>query len=172
MMLLSCYKAYQRGVFTDEHPCPVTKDEIGDYLQILLPFYLFSNDLQSNHANISVVVPTLAALIEANLEQMVLEDPNQDKFRNDLIDFIKLKFDFELNSKIYQVAALLNVGNLNAWRYRSFGKPYYESAKKHLIDVLKLFNEKKVLPPTSSSSNNSAASKEAMEEGSGGKWLK
>ena len=153
MMLFSYYKAYHRDVFTDEHECPVSRDEIGDYLQILLPLYIFTNDIQSNHANISIIIPSIATLIHVNLEEMILQDENQNKFRSDLIELAKIKFDFELNSKVYHVAALLNVGNLNAWRYRSFGKPYYESAKKHLSDVLEMFNEKKVKPPTSASSN-------------------
>jgi hypothetical protein len=54
MMLFSYYKAYHRGVFTNEHECPVSKDEIGDYLQILLPFtsksckYFDYNTISSN----------------------------------------------------------------------------------------------------------------------------
>ena len=49
--------------------------------------------------------------------------------------FTKTKFDYELNSKIYQVAALLNVDNLDAWRNRKFGKEYYKRACESLFEV-------------------------------------
>jgi hypothetical protein len=44
---------------------------------------------------------------------MVLKDKDQSSFRDNMIFFLKKKFEFELNSKIYLVASILNVESLN-----------------------------------------------------------
>ena len=53
---------------------------------------------------------------------MVLENSNQNEFRNNLIYFLKSKFDDELSSKTYLVSSILNVGMLDEWKNRSFAK--------------------------------------------------
>ena len=84
-------------------------------MKILSPLYIFTNDMQSDDANISYVVPSILTLIHANLDRMVLPIAEQDEFRNNLIQYIKHKFNFELTSKVYLVAAVLNVGTLKKW---------------------------------------------------------
>lgn len=100
------------NIFNHDYICPISKNEIQEYLQILAPLYLFTNDLQSDKANISSVVPAILVIIHANLERMVLQDQNQNEFRNNLVAFIKHKFSYELNSKVYLVAAILNVSSV------------------------------------------------------------
>ena len=69
-------------------------------IQILL-LYAFSNDLQNDMAHIGLVIPAVLSLIYENLDRMILNDENQNKFRNDLIKYLKIKFEFELSSKEY-----------------------------------------------------------------------
>jgi len=75
---------------------------------------------------------------------MVLKDENQDKFRNDLIHYLELKFQDELNSKEYLVAAVLNVGYIKHWYKRSFGSKHYQSGLDSIYDILMKYspNEK------------------------------
>ena len=113
MMLVSYLKSYKRGLFNNANKCAATEEEIEKYVQILLPMYIFTNDAQSNKASIACIVPSILSIINANLDRMVLADENQNLFRDNLIFFIKKKFEFELTSKIYLVAALLNVETLN-----------------------------------------------------------
>lgn len=73
---------------------------------------------------------------------MVIKDENQDKFRNDLFDFIAYKFNFELNSKEYLVAAVLDVGMIHNWKTRSFCVKYFQAGLDSIYDVLLEFSEK------------------------------
>jgi hypothetical protein len=57
--------------------------------------------LQNDMAHIGLVIPAVLSLIYENLDWMVLNDENQNKFRNDLIKYLKIKFEFELSSKEY-----------------------------------------------------------------------
>jgi hypothetical protein len=49
------------------------------------------------------------------LNKLTFSDENQKEFRKQIIFFVKKKFDFELKSQFYLVAAILNVGRLNDW---------------------------------------------------------
>ncbi len=77
-----------------------------------------------------------------------------------IIDFfINKKFEFELQSKVYLVASLLNVENLNEWKERSYGNPYYLKAfESNMFDILKMFENKKspapAIVPVKNNKNN------------------
>ena len=139
MMLISYLKSYQKGVFTNENKCAASENELEKYIQILLPMYIFTNDSQSEKATIASVVPSILSIIYANLDRMVLDNVDQNLFRNNLIFFIKKKFEYELTSKTYLVAALLNVETLNEWKDRSYGKPYFKKSLEFLLEVVKMF---------------------------------
>jgi hypothetical protein len=54
------------------------------------------------------------------------------------------KFDFELNSRIYQVASVLNVAKLYLWFKQDFAQPYVISALNAVPKVaLKFLKSKK-----------------------------
>lgn len=108
-MLLTYLKSFQKGIYNGDYACPIEREQIEHYIQICLPLYLFTNDLQSCKANISCVLPGILALLNENLSRMVLLDENENQFRQALIKNIKFKFAFELNSSIYIAAALFNV---------------------------------------------------------------
>ena len=143
MMLISYLKSYKRGIFHNEYKCVATEEEIEKYVQILLPMYMFTNDAQSNKASIACIVPSILSLIYSNLDRMILEDENQNLFRDNLIFFLKMKFEFELTSKIYLVAALLNVETLHEWKDRSYSKAYYTKGLDLIFDVVKMFEIEK-----------------------------
>lgn len=138
LMLYSVLVAYKRKVFDSEYNAefPFEIEVVENYIQILLPLYAFSADLQSNKAHIGLVVPALLALLYENLDRMDLKDENQDQFRNDLIHFLQIKFNFELSSKEYHVAAVLNVGYLTHWSKRSFGEKPFQLGIESIYELL------------------------------------
>lgn len=149
-MLLTMLKSYKKNLFNDTHKCPVSQTIIEKVLRILLPLYLVTNEIQSDNSSISIVIPTLLILLHENLNRMVFEEEDEhlNDFRDYLVYYINQKFDHELNSNVYQVAALLNVGKLSGWRDRSFGRPYYNTAKSALYDVVNMFSKHTVAPDT------------------------
>ena len=118
LMLYSFWKSYDKKVFSETYPCPVDLIQIEKYLQILLPIYILSKNFQAANSSICVVFSSLLTVINSNLDRMVISDPNQNMFRCTLIKYLKQKFEYELNSDVYQVAALLNVRDLKDWRDR------------------------------------------------------
>ena len=129
IMLASILKAFKNKVFSNDHSCPVPIDKIKEYFLILAPCYIFTNDMQFKDSNISLVVPSIITIIYDNLDRMILNDQDQSKFRDTFISALLKRFEFELNSKVYLVAAVLNVANLTDWKDRSFGTKYYENGK-------------------------------------------
>ena len=67
---------------------------------------------------------------------MDLKDVNQDQFRNDLINFLQIKFEYELNSKEYLVAAISNVGYLPHWCKSSFALKFFQTGLDNIIELL------------------------------------
>ena len=106
MMLVSFLNSFKRGLFNEKNPCVAVEDKIEKYIQILLPLYIFTNDIQSIKSTIGCIVPSILTISYANLDRMILDDENQNLLRNNLIHFIKQKFEFELTSKVYLVSAL------------------------------------------------------------------
>ncbi len=68
-------------------------------------------------------------LIYETLDRMDLKDVNQDQFFNDLINFLQIKFEFE-------VAAILNVGYLPHWCKRSFALKFFQTGLDSIIELL------------------------------------
>ncbi len=90
-----------------------------DYIQILLPLYSFSTDLQSDKAHIGLVITALLLLIYETLDRMDLKDENQNQFRNE-----------------YLVAAILNVGYLPHWCKSSFALKFFQTGLDNIIELL------------------------------------
>ncbi len=142
LMLYSVLVAYKREVFDDDYnnAFPYKIKVVEDYIKILLPLYTFSADLQSNTAHIGLVVPAVLSLIYENLDRMKLSCENQNQFRDDLIFFLKMKFEHELNSKEYLVAAVLNVGFLKFWSQRSFCLKTYHLGLDSILEIVKKYS--------------------------------
>ncbi len=54
---------------------------------ITTPFtikYIYTNDIQAIEANISQVAPSILSIIYGNLDRMVINDINQNDFKNNL----------------------------------------------------------------------------------------
>ena len=102
-MLLSVMRAYKCGAFDGiEYPVPFQVIEL--YVQLLLPAYKFSLLLQRQSSSISDVIPGLLYLINFYEKKEKLDiDQEYTDLCHLLIHFLKLKFEFELNSPIYQV---------------------------------------------------------------------
>ena len=60
LILESVLKAYDRGVFNGENEeirCPMEREKVVIYLQILRPLYLQSLAFQSNNSTIADIIP-------------------------------------------------------------------------------------------------------------------
>jgi hypothetical protein len=139
MMLFSVVKANNKGLFNNEHHPPIEINLIENYAQILLPVYVFMKEIQANHTNISHVVPAVLFLVYGALDRMDITDKVQKEFRDSLIENHLTKFDYELNSKEYLVAAVLNVEIADEYKNRSFSKIYYEAGIESIYEVLTMY---------------------------------
>ena len=108
LMLSSFIRAYNLNVFSDDHPCPIPRDVIENYYQILYDVYDANLHLQKNESVISEVIPLIITLIEGKLKRMSLYGEPK-KFCDLLIKAIYTKFHYELNCDYYKVASLLDV---------------------------------------------------------------
>ncbi len=99
MMLYTVVKANNKRIFNDNHKPPIEISLIEKYSQILLPVFIFMNEIQANHTNISHVVPSVLFLVYGALDRMVLDDKDQLTFRDSLIENHLSKFNYELSSK-------------------------------------------------------------------------
>ena len=77
------------------------------YIQILLPGYQFSLNLQGNHSSIDDVNPAVLYLIN-HWDNMEISQPVEKCLCYFLIHFMRLKFKHELESPIYRVIILVN----------------------------------------------------------------
>ena len=113
IMLTSFINAKNRGV---DFGARLNFKQIEIFNQILLPLYRLNLIFQCNDSTIGIVIPILLHTIHENLEAFnIKQDSNYDKFRISLINFLKHKFSFELNSSIYLVASLFNTEELQDW---------------------------------------------------------
>lgn len=99
-MLLSVKKALDKEVITDSE-LRIKKQTIENYLQILSPAFEFSQDVQSNKVSIGEVVPHLLKIIFYWQKMDVGYDYR--RLCNYLVAAFKQKFNYELNSEVYQV---------------------------------------------------------------------
>ena len=102
LMLERVQKAFNKGLF-DNHTLPVSINVINNYLKILKHPYLFSTSLQRDTCTISEVIPTILKLI--NQIRLMSEKTTQSgkSLCGLLIEQLKIRFEFELESEIYQV---------------------------------------------------------------------
>ncbi len=141
MMLYTVVKANNKRIFNDNHKPPIEISLIEKYSQILLPVFIFMNEIQANHTNISHVVPSVLFLVYGALDRMVLDDKDQLTFRDSLIENHLSKFNYELSSKEYLVAAVLNVEIAEEYKDRSFSKKYYEAGIQSIYEVLTMYEK-------------------------------
>ena len=107
LMLLSVLRAYNKDMFDGQNPCPLAKEDIEIYLQILKPAYILSQQFQYNHSSIAEVIPNIKHLI-FHLRQM--EPPeNEKKLCKYLVTALHEKFNYELNSNVYKVIKKFNI---------------------------------------------------------------
>ncbi|CAF1105839.1 unnamed protein product [Brachionus calyciflorus] len=113
-MLESFYSAYQKKVFTVEKPCPVKKTEILSYLRILHPIYSMSILTQRTDWHLGDVIPALIIILNGSLDENGLKGDKKKLVKNLKREIYK-KFEFEINSKVYLAAGLLNISKLELW---------------------------------------------------------
>ena len=153
LLLTSFYKAYKKNIFTGENTCPVTLAEIEFYIELLLPAYRFTLLHQRNAANIGEVVPTVQMLI-MKYEQFT-KDKKKKPFSEALVKYIRIKFQYELDSNVYAVAAYLDTTQLHDWNNRSFAAELIHKAKTSLEDIANEMIFKRTQPqsPTDEAAN-------------------
>jgi hypothetical protein len=103
------------------------------YLQILLPAYRFIIGFQRTKANIAEVVPSLLVLF--SIWNRLARNKRFKCICLKMIESFKLKFDYELKSNVYLVAALLNPSKLSIWYWKDFNEAYATDALKELTAV-------------------------------------
>ncbi|RNA05510.1 hypothetical protein BpHYR1_008084 [Brachionus plicatilis] len=101
-MLESFYKAYEREAFSQEYH-PPTDWTITDLL------------------------PALIIILNGTLDVMI-EQGEKKKLIDELKKSLRTRFSFEINSKIYLTAMLLNTSKLELWYHESFGIEYRNNA--------------------------------------------
>lgn len=133
LMMQTFLKCFANEVFSEKYECPVEREDIELYSQILRHCYFFQLLVQRSDVSIAQVVP-LANVAIQSLSALELEDPAAE-FRDSLIAFIRFKFDFELKSPFYAVAALLDVAYISVWFPLGFGPKLMEMALASIESV-------------------------------------
>ena len=110
LLLFSTKRAYDKGAFSDENAlvCPIQLDEIETYIEILLPAYFATLGWEKNHSSIADVIPQVLYLVHF-WEKLDVSDPLAKELCFFLIHFVRQKFEFELDSEIYQVKFLYSI---------------------------------------------------------------
>ena len=139
-MLVSYLKSYKSNIFSDQYKCPQSEEEISAYINILLPIFALTNELQGTTSNITVLLPSLLGALHS-LKNFKLSDENQCELRNNLVHFIQLKFDFELKSNVYAASSLLNFEALQMWKHLPFCQALLKQGKEALPEVLSIFSD-------------------------------
>lgn len=151
LMLESFYNAYEKGAFKDDKPCPVSKEKIVSFLKILHPLYTFSVLTQKTDWTIGDLIPALIIILNGTLGAM-----NETGVRRQLVEelkkSIKSRFNFELNSKIYLTAAILNTSKLELWYEESYGVEFRTKAIECLAETVNFLLDEKEEPTQTSSS--------------------
>ena len=136
LMLESFVKCFSiDGFFDSSYQCPIARQEIEKYLQILKPCYLFSLFVQRSDSTISQLIPLLGIVL-SELQSFALEHEDSE-FRSDLMANIKFKFKEEIKMPIYYVAALLDVAYYKAWSRMVFADSLIKKAIESIDEVFK-----------------------------------
>jgi hypothetical protein len=109
-VLILVRKAFERNAIASvyrEHQlkCPLSLKIVNDYIEVLKPAYKFNIRMQSNTITISDVIPYLLKMISYWKKQIKSDTVTASckKLCKLLIKDFKDRFDYELNSIIYQV---------------------------------------------------------------------
>ena len=111
------------------------------YLQILYPALKFNLIMQRKTSTIADVLPSLMMILTKWARMVV-----PFKYKNLCINLIKAfrhKFEFELNSPIYHVAALFNVSKFFSWQHRPDCKEIFDEGVKNIVAVVEEFCKRK-----------------------------
>lgn len=155
LLLESTKRAYDNNMFNEnnsEATCPVDLRTIEIYLQILKPAYLLSLAFQLSSSSIADTIPSILKLIHTYEHLDTQEAPRE--LCSLLIETIKAKFDFELNSDVYKAASILKVSGLKYWLGRQWSTNAFTSGIKALKFSIKHFLFNKHV--TNSTQNNSS----------------
>lgn len=123
LMLVSIKKAQSRNALYETLPVSIEKVDI--YIQIFKPVYLFNIYLQRSNSSIAEIGPGILNILN-KWTRMVVPDEYHGLISSPM-EFHVYKFDYELNSRIYQVASILNVAKLHNWFKEGYAQPYVKS---------------------------------------------
>lgn len=144
LMILSFLKANKAGVFHADNPFPFNLKDLQIYFQILLPVFKLNLVVESTEFSIADFLPYLTLTVNGILSRMVLR-AEKSSFRNLLVNYLKEKFSFECNSKLYLAAAFLNPTKIFTWHNRSFCKNLADEAYNAVNDAaLIVFKNEKI----------------------------
>jgi hypothetical protein len=142
-MLTSFIKSCQYNAFNDDHVCPIELKELEIYYQILLPLFKMNIIFQRTDSTIGEVVPLLLLTIHGVLDRLDLDDPAK-KLCELLIEHLKIKFNYELNSKVYAVAAALKTDQSFIHGISVLlDKFFFNNALDNLCEVFLMFEKNK-----------------------------
>ena len=108
LMLERLKKAHKKGVFDNidvSNKLPVSIEFINTYLKILKSAYLVNVYFQRDSSTIAEIIPAVLKLIH-DWEAIIKKDnvsSSSKAFCKLLIEEVKRRFEYELNSEIYQV---------------------------------------------------------------------
>ena len=112
LMLERIKKAFVKGLFNTENYdlyLPVPISIINTYLKILKPIYLLNVNLQRDNSSIGEIIPAVLNII--NKLEDIQKVPNISTSCKNLCELLisefKKRFNYELNSEIYQVIRLI-----------------------------------------------------------------
>jgi len=115
----------------------LTLEKVEFYLQILLPAYRFNIGFQRTKSCIAEVVPALLTMF--NTWNKMSENVKYRTICEKLICCFRNKFEYELESSIYSVTALLNTSKLRIWYNRKFSEENVTIATNELVNVASTF---------------------------------
>ena len=142
-----------KGILKDENEFNFDYDQIKLYYQILLPLYKANLEFEKTETSIAKVIPLINLITKGVLERMELTDQPK-AFIDSLIKNIKKKFHYELNSKIYQAATILDIEKIKSWN-KGFGKEAFNLGFEALEDaILLLQNQDEIKASQSQASQN------------------
>lgn len=149
------WKIFIKGIFEDDVDCTFNFEEIELYYQILLPLYKLNLSFERTDSHIGEVIPLLLLLKKGILERIKL-DGEEKKFIDLLIKNLNKKFNYELNSKIYLAASVLEcIKNKNFFE-RSFGKNILKKGLDALVDTVLLLKDQDELKTSAQASTKTS----------------
>jgi hypothetical protein len=132
--------AYEKGAFGDDDnqlQCPLEREKIQIYLQILQPLYRCCLSFQKSDSTIADIIPNVLKCINL-LESLDLR-PTYKLLCTKLVASLKDYFDYELNSPIHHAASLIKVSGLKNWVSKNWSEGLYKKSVNALPLVAKQF---------------------------------